>query len=64
MSLYSAAIKEVSEQKTGHQYSLEISTPERTLYLAAETREDMEAWLEALLKASLIEGGVRITQTE
>jgi len=55
MSLYGAACILAEFPKVSRQHSLEISTPQRTLYISAETEDDIKEWAIAIQKAAMLE---------
>lgn len=62
MSLYGAAAVFVQYPKVAKANCLEISTPERTLYIYADSADDIKEWALAIQKAAIVASGGKLRE--
>jgi hypothetical protein len=60
MSLYGAAVVYVDPVKVGRANCIEITTPSRSLFVSAESREELQEWALAVQHASIVASGGQV----
>lgn len=59
ISLYGAAVIFVGPPKVNRAHAVEVSTPSRSLFLAAQNAQEQKEWAIAIQKAAILHTGVK-----